>query len=137
MTNDCIFCSIIAGNQEEDRVFENDDFIVIEDISQVTPGHMLLIPKEHSDDILSMKTQMGVTFLEVVQKIGHAMMDGLGAKGFNLFINTKPAAGQIVFHTHVHLIPRYDEKELQHWTSKKTSADDRAIYAQKIIMALD
>lgn len=137
MTNDCIFCKIRDGEIPSDKVYEDDNFIVIQDIKQVTPGHMLLIPKEHSMDILEMNTELGKNYLEVIQKMGRAMMKGLGATGFNIGVNTKESAGQVVFHTHTHLIPRYSREELHHWKGKQVTPEESAILTQKLISALD
>ena len=137
MTDDCIFCKIIAGELPADKVYEDDDFLAFEALEQTSKGHVLLIPKEHSKDVLDMNSALGNKFLSVTKKIGTALMEGLGAQGFNIGLNTKSAAGQEVFHTHFHLIPRYTDDKLVMWPLKKTSPDDRAIFAQKTISKLD
>ena len=134
---DCIFCKIIAGELPADKVYENDEFIAFQALFQVSKGHTLIVPKEHSQDVLDMNSELGKGLLELIQKIGTSTMNALGASGFNTGINTKVSAGQAVFHTHIHIIPRYDNDEMVSWPEHKTTAEDRTIFAQKIIMNLN
>lgn len=137
MTKDCIFCKIISGDLPADKIYEDDVCMAFEALHQVSPGHALIIPKKHSQDILDAKTTEGIEILSAVQKIGTGIMKGLNAQGFNIGVNTKSAAGQVVFHTHIHLIPRYENDKLKMWPEKETTTEERALFAQKIISALD
>ena len=137
MVEDCIFCKIAKGELPADKVYEDDEFIVFQALYQVSPGHTLIVPKEHSQDILNMKGELGLGLLKLIQKIGSSAMSALGATGFNTGINTKVSAGQAVFHTHIHIIPRYDDDNMESWPEKETTAEDRALFAQKMIMKLD
>ena len=137
MTQDCLFCKILAGELPCDNVYENDQFIAFQALHQVSKGHTLIVPKEHSQDILDMDTDLGKELLSTIQKIGTATIKGLGASGFNIGVNTKPSAGQVIFHTHIHIIPRYENDNMEMWKEKPTEAEDRTLFAQKIISALD
>ena len=137
MTENCLFCKIIAGEVPADKVYEDDDFIAFQALYQVSPGHTLIVPKIHSEDIINMKTELGTPLFQLIQKIGVTTMKALGATGFNTGINTKSSAGQVIFHTHIHIIPRYDNDKMKSWPEQETTADDRALFAQKIITHLD
>lgn len=106
---DCIFCKIIAGEILSSKVYEDDQAIAILDITQVTPGHTLLIPKAHHRNLLAMEAQETAELFSLVPKIAKKILTATGATGLNIVNNNEEVAGQTVFHTHVHLIPRYEE----------------------------
>ena len=102
-----IFCSIIAGEIPATRVYEDDDVLAILDISQVTKGHTLVMPKAHYASILDTPKETLHKVYDVAQRIAQAMESVLGAKGVNILTNAGKLAGQTVPHFHVHVIPRY------------------------------
>ncbi len=102
-----IFCSIIAGEIPATRVYEDDDVLAILDISQVTKGHTLVMPKAHYASILDTPKETLHKVYDVAQRIAQAMESVLGAKGVNILTNAGELAGQTVPHFHVHVIPRY------------------------------
>lgn len=105
---DCIFCKIIAGEIPSSKIYEDDKAIAILDITQVTPGHTLLIPKEHHRNVLVMDAQATADLFSLLPEIAHKILTATGAQGINIVNNNEEVAGQTVFHTHVHLIPRYE-----------------------------
>ena len=107
----CIFCDIIEGKIPSARVYEDDDFLAILDISQTTCGHCLVMPKKHYDNYLEMPKEEAGKLMELVNVLAKKIVEKLEAKGCNILINTNEVAGQSVMHTHVHLIPRYDESD--------------------------
>jgi histidine triad (HIT) family protein len=137
MTKDCIFCKIISGELPADKVYEDDDFIAFQSLYQSSKGHTLIVPKEHSKDILEMNSELGSKLLKLTQEIGTAIMKGLNADGFNVGVNTKEAAGQEIFHTHIHIIPRYKDDNMKLWGKINTTPAERVIFAQKIITHID
>ena len=137
MSENCIFCQIVNGEAPSTKVYEDDDFIAIQSLFQSVKGHTLLIPKEHSDDITTMKPELGQKMLELIQKVGSAQMKGLGADGFNVAVNTKRAAGQVIDHTHIHLLPRFKEDGMTLWKEHDVSEEDRVLYAEKIINGME
>ena len=108
---DCIFCKIAKGDIPSHKVYEDDDVLAFLDISQVTPGHTLVISKKHYDNFLSAEKDMMHKVMDVAQRIGQAQISILGAKGVNILTNVNKEAGQSVFHFHVHVIPRYIRDE--------------------------
>ena len=108
---DCIFCKIVNGEIPAHKVYEDDDVLAFLDISQTTKGHTLVIPKKHYDNFLATPKDIMHKVMDVAQRIGQIAIKFLGAKGVNILTNCYPAAGQTVNHFHVHVIPRYEEKE--------------------------
>ena len=108
---DCIFCKIIAGEIPASKVYEDDQVLAFLDISQVTPGHTLVIPKQHSRNLLEMEADSVSQLFARVLDIARKVMKATGAKGMNILNNSEEIAGQTVFHTHVHLAPRYEETD--------------------------
>ena len=102
-----IFCRIIDGEIPCVKVYEDDDFLAILDISQTTKGHTLVIPKAHCSDFFSAPKEILNKVFAVAQRIGQAQIRMLGAKGVNVLSNVGAEAGQSVPHFHVHVIPRY------------------------------
>ena len=108
---DCIFCKIIAGEIPSSKVYEDDQVVAFLDISQVTPGHTLVVPKQHFRNLLEMDADSTSQLFARIPDIARKVMKATGAKGMNILNNNEEIAGQTVFHTHVHLAPRYDETD--------------------------
>ncbi len=104
---DCIFCQIIEGNIPSHRIYEDEFVLAILDINQTTNGHSLVMPKAHHEHFLNTPQDVVNQVMHVAQRIGQAQVQSLGAKGVNILSNAMRAAGQSVFHFHVHVIPRY------------------------------
>ena len=107
--SDCIFCKIAAGEIPSATIYEDDDFRVILDMGPATRGHALILPKKHFADVTEISEETAAKVLPLAAKIGTAMKKSLGCAGFNLVQNNGTAAGQTVFHFHVHVIPRYED----------------------------
>ena len=103
-----IFCRIIDHEIPSYTIYEDDDVLAILDISQVTRGHTLVMPKKHYDNFLATPKEIMHKIMDVAQRIGQAQITSLGAKGVNILSNCYEAAGQTVMHFHVHVIPRYE-----------------------------
>lgn len=102
-----VFCKIAAGEIPCYKLYEDADVLAFLDISQVTKGHALVIPKEHYDTFLSTPEKIMHKVFDVAQRIGQIDIQFLGAKGVNILTNCYEASGQTVKHFHVHVIPRY------------------------------
>lgn len=109
--NNCIFCKIVNGELPAAKVFENDDVIAFLDLSQITKGHTLVIPKRHQENIYEMTPEIAGKLFEAVPKISRALQTTFKPQGLNILNNNGVFAGQAVFHFHLHLIPRYDEND--------------------------
>ena len=115
---DCIFCRIIKGELPCLRVYENDDVLAFLDINPIAAGHTLLIPKKHHTTLTDMPQDTGPVVMAALAHVGKAVMAATGADGFNCLQNNFAAAGQMVFHSHWHIIPRHNGDGLTHWPHK-------------------
>ena len=106
--NDCIFCKLANGEIPTATLYEDDDFRVILDAAPASRGHSLIIPKAHAENLLDLPEDTLQKAALLAKKIGGCLMKAMGADGFNVVQNNFPAAGQTVFHFHIHLIPAYE-----------------------------
>lgn len=104
-----VFCKIIDGEIPCYKLYEDDDVLAFLDISQVTKGHALVVPKKHYDNFLATPQEVMHKVMDIAQRIGQVEIK-LGAEGVNILTNCYEAAGQSVPHFHVHVIPRYSNK---------------------------
>ena len=110
--DDCIFCKLANGVFPTNSIYEDEDFNVILDASPATKGHALILPKEHYDNVYEMPDALLEKTIKLAKKIIQKETDVLGCDGYNIVQNNGEAAGQTVFHFHMHLIPRYKEKNM-------------------------
>ena len=103
---DCIFCRIANGEIPSAAVYEDDQVRVILDLGPAARGHALVLPKEHFKDSAEAPEALLGHLMAVGARVGKAQMKAFGADGFNLIQNNGEAAGQSVFHLHLHVIPR-------------------------------
>ena len=111
----CVFCRIVKGELPSTRVYEDDDILAFLDINPISRGHLLVIPKGHYQTLLDVPAELGCRIMPVLAMLGKAVMTATKATGFNCLQNNFAAAGQIVFHSHWHIIPRFDGDGLKHW----------------------
>ncbi|TFI72202.1 HIT family protein [Carnobacterium divergens] len=110
--NDCVFCKIINHEIPSHVVYEDDDVLAFLDITQVTPGHILVIPKKHVTDIFEYDEILAQTVFSRIPKIARGIEKSNPAiQGMNIINNNREMAYQSVFHSHFHLIPRYGKKD--------------------------
>lgn len=107
----CVFCDIINHKIPSKVVYEDDDVLAILDISQVTKGHTLVMPKKHFANILEVDEKTLQHCTSVVYKLAKQIVDNTEAKGCNVLNNCGEIAGQSVDHLHFHIIPRYSSKD--------------------------
>jgi histidine triad (HIT) family protein len=109
--SDCIFCKIINGEIPAAKVYENEHVMAFLDISQVTKGHTLVIPKVHKENLYEIDPETARNYFEAVPEIAKAIKAEFDPVGLNLINNNGELAGQTVFHFHSHLIPRYGKSD--------------------------
>ncbi|MGX9135871.1 HIT family protein [Rummeliibacillus sp. JY-2-4R] len=109
--SDCIFCKIIDGSIPSTKIYEDEYVYAFMDISPLTKGHTLLIPKEHVANVFEMSEETAANLFKVAPRIANAIKDTVNPAGMNLLNNNGEPAGQSVFHFHLHFIPRYDESD--------------------------
>jgi len=105
----CIFCQIVDGKAEASRVYEDDICLAFMDIQPVNPGHVLIVPKTHFQDLSDLPAHMGGHLVQVAQRIAVSLSKtNVKNEGIDLFLAHGEAAGQEIFHVHLHVIPRYE-----------------------------
>lgn len=123
----CIFCSIVNKEIPSSCIYEDDKVMAFLDLSQVTKGHTLVVPKQHYDNILECDDETLAHLIKVVKMLAVRITERLDAKGVNILNNTHEAAGQTVNHLHFHIIPRFGDEDaisIQFNESKKQDLDE-------------
>lgn len=115
----CIFCQIANGEIPVEPIFEDEDIFVFLDNNPVNPGHCLIIPKKHYENIEETPIEILQKIVVVVKEIGGKIKTNLGYPAYNVIVNNGADAGQEMMHTHWHLIPRLEKGELG--VAKKTT----------------
>ena len=109
---ECIFCKIANGEIPSATLYEEDKFRVILDLSPASKGHALILPKQHVANLYEIPDELAADAMILAKKMADKMTKALSCDGFNLVQNNGEAAGQTVFHFHMHLIPRYDKDQV-------------------------
>ena len=125
---DNVFAKILRGEFPCHKVHEDDDTLVIMDIMPRGDGHVLVIPKAPSRNILDIATGDLKALYATVQRVARAAKRAFAADGITIQQFNEPAGGQVVFHTHVHVIPRHEGVALKPHTGER--ADDAVLAAQ-------
>jgi histidine triad (HIT) family protein len=108
MMADCVFCDILAGEEEASFVYRDEQCAAFMDIQPVNPGHVLVVPNDHAADLAELEPEIGASMFILAQRLAAALRDsGLRCEGVNLFLADGPVAGQDVFHVHLHVLPRF------------------------------
>lgn len=102
---DCVFCKIARKEIPVEIIFESKNFLAFPDAHPITKGHTLIIPKKHFTNLIEMPESLGSELVGVIKEVANIRFKQ-GAEGFNTIVNTGEAAGQVVMHMHIHLIPR-------------------------------
>lgn len=107
---DCVFCKIVSGEYTSSNIYEDDSILAFMDIQPVNEGHILIIPKIHVELIADLDDETSAKMIKLANSINNALRkSGVKLEGVNYFLADGEAAGQEVFHTHLHLIPRFKD----------------------------
>lgn len=130
---DCVFCKIIAGDIPAFRVYENDDTIAFMDINPLHPGHVLVIPKEHSANVYEVSDEAIAVAARTARRVARAVNAVVEPDGLNVLQCNGPAAGQSVFHFHMHVLPRrLDDGAALNWEVIPGNMEEIGALAEKI-----
>jgi histidine triad (HIT) family protein len=130
---DCLFCGIVAGSIPSETIDSNERTVAFMDINPATPGHALVVPREHSADLMEIGDYDLTATILAAQRLSKRMMDTLGADGIDLINACGAAAWQTVFHFHIHVVPRYEDDPLElPWVPEPGDSDEIARIAQKL-----
>lgn len=140
--SNCLFCEIIEGNVPSRKIYEDEKVYALMDISQVTPGHTLVIPKEHVRNVFDMSSETAADLFSRVPKIAQAIKASNDKiEGANIILNNEEIAYQSVFHSHVHIIPRYSYEDDFSVTfadnSKKYSDEELDVLQEQIVTQVE
>jgi len=130
--NDCLFCKIIKGEVSSAKVYEDENSFAFLDIMPNNPGHTLIVPKKHFNDIFDTPNEELCKITETVKKVSEAINAAIEPDGINIAMNNKAAAGQVIFHAHIHIIPRYKDDGYKPWPGKKYKDGEEKEVAEKI-----
>ena len=134
---DCIFCRIAAGELPAERVLETPLILAFLDIAPVNYGHTLVIPKAHHQNLLELPDALWAEMGQVCRRVAQALRATLSAQGFNIGMNNFAAAGQVVFHAHLHVIPRYYTDGLQLFPQASYKPGDMEKTGEQLRRALE
>jgi histidine triad (HIT) family protein len=105
--DDCVFCRIVAGSIPSERIHEDERTVAFMDLSPATRGHALVVPRRHARDLTEIEPEDAAACAVAARLVARAALAALGADGVSVHQSNGRAAGQTVFHYHVHVIPRY------------------------------
>jgi histidine triad (HIT) family protein len=135
--SDCVFCRIIAGQIPSTRVHEDEHTVAFMDIGQVNPGHVLVAVKPHAENILALDDALAGAVFRATAKVARAVQTAFSPQGISIYQANGAAAGQTVFHLHIHVIPRWDADGMElTWPVKNPPRDALEAYAAKIRAAI-
>lgn len=129
---DCIFCQIIKGEIPADKIYEDEKAVAFLDLRPSSRGHSLIVHKIHSQDFLGSSEDLLCELMPRIQKTARAILRTTGATGFNLTTNNGAAAGQVIFHLHFHIIPRYEHDGLKLFPQQDSEKISRQSLAEAI-----
>ena len=127
---------MVTGEIPVEKVWEDESFMAIVDIKPVNLGHLLLIPKIHSTNLLDMGEELLSQVGPHLQTLAKVVKAATQADGINIGMNNGEAAGQLIMHAHFHIIPRFKGDGFEHWHGKEVAVEDLKTIGEKIKLAL-
>ncbi len=116
---DCLFCKIIKREIPSTKIYEDRNIFVFLDINPVNIGHTLVVPKDHWENIYTTPTKILCEMMEIAKQLSIAIKTATKADGINIEMNNEKAAGQLVSHAHLHVVPRFGDDGFTHWHGKR------------------
>lgn len=132
----CIFCKIINGELPSYKIYENEYVLAFLDINPNNIGHTLVIPKEHFENTLNTPDEQLQKIVVATKKISKAILSAVNANSCNIIMNNGATAGQIIFHTHWHIIPRFENDGHKLWSAKKYKEGEADKVLKKIKLSI-
>ena len=134
----CVFCNLANGIWDSATLYEDDDFRVILDLGPASKGHALILPKAHYANIYEIPEELAAKTIVLAKKMAGIMTEALDCDGFNIVQNNGEAAGQTVFHFHMHLIPRYkDDKAGFGWNTGELDEATKQEILTKVLAKME
>lgn len=132
----CIFCKIIRGEIPSTKIYEDENTLAFLDIAPVNPGHTLVIPKKHSENLEDIVEEDLCSIIKAVKKVGKAIKESISQAGYNVGLNNGSGSGQLVPHLHFHIMPRHAGDGHRLWTQGKYQEGEAEAVAEKIKTSL-
>jgi histidine triad (HIT) family protein len=133
MAEDCLFCGIVSGDVPAQIVDSDEHTVAFMDINPATRGHALVVPREHSTDLMDVSDEDLEHTMAAARRLARRMDEVLEPDGFNILNSCRPAAWQTILHYHLHVVPRYDDDPLElPWVPRPGDADEIAAIADRI-----
>jgi histidine triad (HIT) family protein len=133
MASDCLFCGIVAGDVPAQIVDSDEHTVAFMDINPATKGHALVVPREHSADLMDVSDEDVERTMVAARRLARRIDETLKPDGFNILNSCRPAAWQTVFHFHLHVVPRYEDDPLElPWVPSEGDPDEIAKVADRI-----
>ena len=134
---ECIFCKIVTGQIPSTRVFEDEHTLAFMDLGHVNPGHVLVAVKKHAENLYALEDAQAAAVARATAKVARAIRAAFAPAGLSVYQANGKAAGQTVFHYHVHLVPRHEGDGMNlTWPVKNPPRDKLEEYAARIRGAL-
>jgi histidine triad (HIT) family protein len=130
---ECLFCKIVAGTIPCYKIYEDENVLAFLDIAPVNPGHTLVIPKKHHQNIEAIPQEELCRVIAAVKKIGLALKSRLSVEGYNIQVNNDPISGQIIPHLHFHIVPRKPGDNLTLWPQGKYGPNEAEKLAAQLL----
>ena len=135
--SDCIFCRIVAGQIPANKVHEDERTLAFMDIGQVNPGHVLVAAKPHVENIFGLDDALAAAVFQTAARVARGVRKAFAPEGVTVYQANGAAAGQTVFHFHLHIVPRHAKDGLQlTWPAKHPPREELEASAAKIRSAL-
>ena len=134
----CVFCNLANGIWDSATLYEDENFRVILDLGPASKGHALILPKAHYANIYEIPEELAAKAIVLAKKMAGIMTEALDCDGFNIVQNNGEAAGQTVFHFHMHLIPRYkDDKAGFGWNTGELDETTKQEVLTKVLAKME
>ena len=136
--SECVFCKIVAGQIPSAKVYEDELTLAFMDIGEVSPGHVLVTVKPHVENIYSLDDALAAAVFRTAARVARAVRSAYSPEGVTLYQANGVAAGQTVFHFHLHLVPRYARDGIRlTWPAKNPSREQLEANAARLRAALE
>lgn len=136
MNPDCVFCRIVKGEIPSGIVARDDTVVAFLDINPVNPGHTLVVPKDHHVNIVDTPVETMRAIIAMAKRVAEALKEELPCDGVNVSMNNFPASGQVVMHTHMHIMPRFHNDGLKPWPHKQYQEGQAKSIAERLTRRL-
>ena len=131
--SDCVFCKIVAGQIPSTKVHEDEHTLAFMDLGQVNPGHVLVAVKKHAANLFELDDTQAAAVARSCTRVAKAIRDAFAPAGLSVYQANGKAAGQTVFHYHVHLLPRHEADGMElTWPVKNPPREELEAYAGEI-----